>query len=84
MLLLVILQNKKKAACIVAVDGSTYVNINPLNAELNTIRHWLALVGTHHIYHVSRVRVNILYHSGIKCTRKTCATDYTVTELSFC
>ena len=30
---------------------------NPLNAELNPIRHLLALVGAHHILHVSRVRV---------------------------
>jgi hypothetical protein len=31
---------------------------NPLNAELNPICHLLALLGTHHILHVSRVRVN--------------------------
>jgi hypothetical protein len=31
--------------------------INPLNAELNPICHLLALLGTHHILHVSRVRV---------------------------
>ena len=31
--------------------------INPLKAELNPIRHLLALVGAHHIVHVSRVRV---------------------------
>ena len=31
--------------------------INPLNAELNPIRHLLALVGARHIVHVSRVRV---------------------------
>ena len=31
--------------------------INPINAELNPIRHLLALVGAHHILHVSRVRV---------------------------
>ena len=29
---------------------------NPLNAELNLIRHLLALVGAHHILHFSRVR----------------------------
>jgi hypothetical protein len=28
------------------------------NAELNPICHLLALVGTHHILHVSRIRVN--------------------------
>ena len=33
---------------------------NPLNAELNPIRHLLSLVGARHIVHVSRIRVNIL------------------------
>jgi hypothetical protein len=32
--------------------------INPLNAELNPICHLLALLGAHHILHVSRLRVN--------------------------
>ena len=32
--------------------------ITRLNAELNPIRHLLALVGAHHIVHVSRVGVN--------------------------
>jgi hypothetical protein len=31
--------------------------INPLNAELNPIRHLLALVGARHIVHVRRIRV---------------------------
>ena len=34
--------------------------INPLNAELNPIRHLLALVGARHIVHVSRIRVNLV------------------------
>ena len=34
--------------------------LNPLNAELNPIRHLLALVGDRHIVHVSRLRVNVL------------------------
>jgi len=34
--------------------------ITPLNAELNPICHLLALLGAHHILHVSRVRVNIM------------------------
>jgi len=29
-----------------------------LNAELNPIYHLLALLGAHHILHVSRIRVN--------------------------
>ena len=31
--------------------------IKLLNAELNTIRHLLALFGAHHILHVSRVQL---------------------------
>jgi len=33
------------------------VMFNPLNAELNPICHLLALLGAHHILHVSRIRV---------------------------
>jgi transposase len=32
--------------------------INPLNSELNPICHLLALLGAHHILHVSGLRVN--------------------------
>jgi len=32
--------------------------INALNAELNPMYHLLALLGPHHILHVSRIRVN--------------------------
>ena len=32
---------------------------SPLNAEINPIRHLLALVGARHIVHVSRVRVKV-------------------------
>ena len=35
----------------------TALIFNPLNAELNPIRHLLALVGVRHIVHVSRIRV---------------------------
>jgi hypothetical protein len=38
--------------------------INPLNAELNPIRHLLALVGARHIVHVSRIRVNIFRNTN--------------------
>ena len=34
------------------------LQVNPLNAELNPICHLLALLGAHHILHVSRIRVN--------------------------
>jgi len=32
---------------------------NPLNAQLNPICHLLALLGAHHIFHVSGLRVNL-------------------------
>ena len=35
------------------------VLINPLNAALNPIRHFLALVGACHFVHVSGIRVKI-------------------------
>ena len=38
--------------------------INPLNAELNPICYLLALLGAHHILHISRIRVN-LYNEHI-------------------
>jgi hypothetical protein len=37
------------------VDG----RFKPLNAELNPVCHLLALLGAHHILHVSRIRVNV-------------------------
>ena len=40
--------------------------VNPLNAELNPICHLLALLGAHHILHVSRVRVKH-YLSYVSC-----------------
>ena len=39
------------------------VSINPLNVEVNPIRHLLAFVGARHIVHVSRIRVKILFIS---------------------
>jgi hypothetical protein len=33
--------------------------INPLNTELNPICYLLALLGSHHILHISRIRVNV-------------------------
>jgi hypothetical protein len=36
-------------------EGASY--FNPLNSKLNPICHLLALLGAHHILHVSRIRV---------------------------
>jgi len=41
--------------------------INPLNAELNPICHLLALLGAHHILHVSRIKVKRLIRSALFC-----------------
>jgi len=38
---------------------SSTLFFNPLNAELNPIRYFLALLGAHHILHVSRIKVNL-------------------------
>ena len=39
------------------VTSTIFSGINPLNAELNPICHLLALLGAHHILHVSWIRV---------------------------
>ena len=36
-----------------------YWGFKGLNAQLNPICHLLALLGTHHIIHISRIRVNL-------------------------
>jgi len=36
-------------------------HIKPLNAELNPICYLLALLGAHHILHVSRIRVKVAF-----------------------
>jgi hypothetical protein len=39
------------------IEGADTIRfINPLNAELNPMFHLLALLGAHHILHVSRIR----------------------------
>jgi len=46
-------------------DDDEVCTFNPLNAELNPICHFLALLGAHHILHVSRIRVNLLSHTAV-------------------
>ena len=41
----------------VSYIGQCFECFNPSNAQLNPISHLLALLGAHHILHVSRVRV---------------------------
>jgi len=40
-------------------------NVNPLNPELNHICHLLALLGAHHILHVSMIRVKFDLHMSV-------------------
>ena len=42
-----------------------FLHLNPLNAELNPICHLLALLGAHHILHISGVRVKLLPNSRV-------------------
>jgi len=42
------------------------LKVNPLNAELHPICHLLALLGAHHIFHVSGLRVNATYCKHFK------------------
>jgi len=48
---------RRQKGCLTRI-ASTHPVFNPLNAELNPICHLLALLGPHHIFHVSGLRVN--------------------------
>ena len=50
--------NSIKVTDYLFIFTTTRVVINPLNSELNPICHLLALLGAHHIFHVSGLRVN--------------------------
>jgi hypothetical protein len=52
--------------------------INPSNAELNSIFHFLALLGAHRILHVSRIKVkyNIQQHKIQHCHLRNCQIIY--------
>jgi hypothetical protein len=56
---------------------------NPLNAKLNPICHLLALLGAHHILHISRIRVNTdrQDEKSVKQFRRTEHTYYTLSAL---
>jgi hypothetical protein len=45
--------------CSVSLAAHLRVLLNPLNAEFNPICHLLALLGAHHIVHISWLRVNV-------------------------
>ena len=58
-----ILRKRWQNTCRRTDNFSAILSINPLNAELNPIRHLLALVGARHIVHVSRIRLKCLQHA---------------------
>jgi hypothetical protein len=53
------MQHKQKRNITIEVwnCGVLSAYVNPLNAQLNPICHLLAVLGAHHILHVSRLRV---------------------------
>jgi len=48
-------------------EVSVRVDINPLDTELNPICHLLALLGAHHILHISRIRVKGTGGAAVDC-----------------
>jgi len=54
--------------------------INPLNAKLNPICHVLALLGAHHILHVSRVNVSTGFLIAVVTVVTTIAGVYIFTK----
>jgi hypothetical protein len=52
------IENLPTAQLIQCCSGNDRKIINSLNAESNPICHLSALLGAHHILHVSRIRVN--------------------------
>ena len=57
---------------------------NPLNAEFNPIFHLLALLGAHHILHVSRIRVKWTRPFRRKTKSGFCACTITFSAVSHC
>jgi hypothetical protein len=61
---------------IAAVVRISDLAINPLNSELNPICHLLALLGAHHILHVSKIRVkshaSYIYRTGVPLPSRCC------------
>jgi predicted metal-dependent peptidase len=54
-----LLQKIGSPFCFTSRSTEVKLIFNPLNAELNPIRHLLAFLGAHHILHVSRLKVRI-------------------------
>jgi len=59
-----------------AVEAWGQKYFNPLNAELNPICYLLALLGAHHIFHVSGLRVKL---NSLKFAPRALANGSTLT-----
>jgi hypothetical protein len=59
-----IIKKVYKIRLMIVVCGD--LNINPLNADLNPICNLLALLGAHHILHLSGIRVNYHAENGMR------------------
>jgi hypothetical protein len=78
----------------------TFKQLNPLNTKLNPIYHLLALLGAHHILHISRIRVKFVYVNACKktplqihfkyldkeiyCTFMTCCIIFILFPIQYC
>ena len=49
----------------------TFHHVKAINAELNPICHLLGLLGAHHIFHVSRIRVKSSTHTHLLYRNQT-------------
>jgi hypothetical protein len=52
------------------LTGHCHLKGHSSNAELNRICHLLALLGAHHILHVSRIRVRMALVHSPRCERR--------------
>jgi hypothetical protein len=41
------------------IENLHWSSLNPANAKLNPICHFLSLLGAHHILHISRIGVKV-------------------------
>ena len=53
-------QTSRTVLCVMDKNNAQCSSLYPLNAKLNNICHFLVLLGAHHIFHVSRIKVNRL------------------------
>jgi len=60
------------------LTDESHEKLNPLNAELNPICHLMALLGAHHIFHVSRIRVKRMVYKTTQIQLPSTTLQFTV------